>query len=132
MGPVGPGGEQHARSSEAGTVCLLTGNRCVAGPAPVRQLRHPGHIARGPYRPRPRGGPEARCALEILLLILAERELESTGNAAIFYKSERQRWSERLRHAPDVVTTDEALEDRAAAMAEAMYANEGAAAPASD
>ena len=76
--------------------------------------------------------PEARGALEVLLLVLAERELESAGDAAIFYKSERQKWSERLRHALDVLTTDEALKDRAAAMAEAMYADNGAAAPAAD
>lgn len=65
-------------------------------------------------------------------LVLAKRELESTGDAEIFYKSERQKWSERLRHALAVLTTDEALEDRAAAMAEAMYADDGATAPAAD
>jgi hypothetical protein len=73
--------------------------------------------------------PEVRSALEVLLLVLAERELESSGDAEIFYKAERQRWSERLRHALDVLTTDEALTDRAAAMAEAMYANGGPGAP---
>jgi len=76
--------------------------------------------------------PEAKGALEVLLLVLAERELEASGDAEIFYKSERQKWSERLRHALDVLTTDQALKDRAAAMAEAMYADTGATAPAAD
>lgn len=73
--------------------------------------------------------PEVKGALEVLLLVLAERELEASGDAEVFYKSERQKWSERLRHALDVLTTDEALKDRAAAMAEAMFADNGVTAP---
>jgi len=73
--------------------------------------------------------PDVGAALEVMLLVLAERELDSTGDAEVFYKAERQRWSERLRHALDVLTTDEALADRAAAMAEALYTNGGATAP---
>lgn len=73
--------------------------------------------------------PDVSAALEVLLLVLAERELESSGDAEIFYKAERQRWSERLRYALDVLTTDEDLVDRAAAMAEEMYANDGATPP---
>jgi len=73
--------------------------------------------------------PDVSAALEVMLLVLAERELDSTGDAEVFYKAERQRWSERLRHALDVLTTDEALADRAAAMAEALYTNGGATAP---
>ena len=65
--------------------------------------------------------PDVSAALEVLLLVLAERELEATSDAEIFYKAERQRWSERLRHALDVLTDDEQLIDRAAAMAEAVY-----------
>ncbi len=73
--------------------------------------------------------PDVSAALEVMLLVLADRELDSTGDAEVFYKAERQRWSERLRHALDVLTTDEALADRAAAMAEALYTNGGATAP---
>lgn len=62
---------------------------------------------------------------------VAERELEATADAEIFYKAERQRWSERLRYALDVLTSDEELADRAAAMAEAMYTNGGATPPSS-
>lgn len=45
-------------------------------------------------------------ALEVLLFVLAERELESVGEAETFYKSERQKWSERLRHALNSLVTD--------------------------
>lgn len=65
--------------------------------------------------------PEVSAALEVMLLVLAERELDSTGDAEVFYRAERQRWSERLRHALDALTPDEALADRAAAAAEALY-----------
>ncbi len=73
--------------------------------------------------------PDVSAALEVLLFVLAERELESFGDAEIFYKAERQRWSERLRYALDVLTTDEDLADRAAAIAEAMYLNDEATPP---
>src|SRR5262249_47523048 len=43
--------------------------------------------------------PQASAALEVLLFVLAERELEVTKDAEIFYRSERNKWSERLRHA---------------------------------
>ncbi len=76
--------------------------------------------------------PEVSAALEVMLLVLAERELEANMDAEVFYKAERQRWSERLRHALDVLTTDEALADRAAAMAEAMFDDGGAPAPVSE
>ena len=76
--------------------------------------------------------PDVRAALEVLLLVLAERELEASADAEIFYKAERQRWSERLRHALDVLTTDEALADRANAMAEALYVDEGTRAPSAE
>ncbi len=65
--------------------------------------------------------PEARAALEVLLFVLAERELEVKNEAETFYKAERQRWSERLRHALDSLVTEDTLIDRASAMAERMH-----------
>lgn len=65
--------------------------------------------------------PDVRSALEVMLFVLAERELDSKGDAAIFYKAERQKWSERLRHAFDTLVTDESMIDKANAMAEKLY-----------
>jgi hypothetical protein len=65
--------------------------------------------------------PDVRSALEVMLFVLAERELESKGDATIFYKAERQKWSERLRHAFDTLLTDESMVDKANAMAEKLY-----------
>lgn len=65
--------------------------------------------------------PEAKAALEVLLFVLAERELEVKNEAETFYKAERQRWSERLRHALDSLVTEDTLMDRASAMAERMH-----------
>jgi hypothetical protein len=62
----------------------------------------------------------ARHALEVMLFVLAERELESIGDAQLFYKAERQRWSERLRHALGQLISDESLAD-SSSMAEIMY-----------
>lgn len=64
---------------------------------------------------------EARASLEVLLFVLAERELESRADAETFYKVERQRWSERLRHALDSLTSEDSLADKASVMAERMY-----------
>ena len=65
--------------------------------------------------------PEAKAALEVLLFVLAERELEVRNEAETFYKAERQRWSERLRFALDSLITDDTLADRASAVAELMH-----------
>lgn len=65
--------------------------------------------------------PEVRAALEVLLFVLAERELECTGEAETFYKAERQKWSERLRHALDTLVADDTIVDKAAAVAEQMH-----------
>ena len=99
-------------------------------------------IAEGPfYRPRRLGeqkrlvintdhpfytkiydaAPEVRGALEVMLLVLAERELEVKDEAETFYRAERQRWSERLRHALDTLVPEETMENKAAAVAERMY-----------
>jgi hypothetical protein len=65
--------------------------------------------------------PEVRAALEVLLFVIAERELEVKNDAETFYKAERQRWSERLRHALDTLVSEESLVDKAAAVAERMH-----------
>jgi Histidine kinase-, DNA gyrase B-, and HSP90-like ATPase len=70
--------------------------------------------------------PEVRAALEVLLFVLAERELEVRNDAEIFYRSERQRWSERLRHALDTLVPEESLVNKAAAVAEQMHLTEDA------
>jgi len=70
-------------------------------------------------------GSEVEAALEVLLFVLAERELDSVGEAETFYKAERQKWSERLRHALNSLVTDETLEDTKNAVAEFMYATAG-------
>lgn len=66
---------------------------------------------------------EAKHALEVMLFVIAERELDSTGDAETFYKSERQKWSDRLRHALDVLVSEESLQDKASAVAEMMHAS---------
>jgi hypothetical protein len=68
--------------------------------------------------------PEVQSALEVMLFVLAERELEAKGDAETFYKSERQRWSERLRHALDTLVPEETMVNKAAAVAERLYADE--------
>lgn len=67
------------------------------------------------------GNPDARAALEVLLFVLAERELETKGDVETFYRSERHKWSERLRHALDVLISDESLVNRASSIAEQMH-----------
>lgn len=64
--------------------------------------------------------PQVASSLEVLLLVLAEGELEAEGDAEIFYKSSRSAWSDRLRHALDVLRTDDDMRDKASAIAEAM------------
>lgn len=64
---------------------------------------------------------EVRAALEVLLFVLAERELEVKNEAETFYKAERQRWSERMRHALDTLVPDESMVNKAAAVAERMH-----------
>ena len=65
--------------------------------------------------------PEARYALEVLLFVFAERELDAVGEASVFYKAERNRWSERLRYALDHLVSDESMQDKASQIAEMMY-----------
>jgi hypothetical protein len=75
-----------------------------------------------------RATPDVRAALEVVLFVLAERELEVSHDAATFYKAERQRWSERLRHALDTLVADETIVNTASMIAETMHtADESAA-----
>jgi hypothetical protein len=63
---------------------------------------------------------EAQAALEVMLFVLGERELDAKGDAETFYKSERPKWSERLRRGLDKLVTDDALADRLASLAESL------------
>ena len=65
--------------------------------------------------------PEIRAALEVVLFVLAERELEVKKDAEIFYRAERQRWSERLRHALDTLVPEDTMVNKAAAVAERLH-----------
>lgn len=65
--------------------------------------------------------PDNRSALEVMLFVLAERELEVRSEFESFYKSERQRWSERLRYALDSLMPEESMVDKNAALAERLY-----------
>jgi len=65
--------------------------------------------------------PEIRAALEVMLFVLAERELEARGEAENFYRAERNHWSQRLRHALDHLLPDDDMTDKAAAVAEQMH-----------
>jgi hypothetical protein len=62
-----------------------------------------------------------RGALGVLLFVLAERELECRDEAETSYKAERNRWSERLRHALEQITPSASFADKATAVAEKMY-----------
>ena len=62
--------------------------------------------------------PEIGSALEVLMLVLSERELESSDTIEAFYKSERSRWSDRLRHALTELVSDLTMANIASAIAE--------------
>lgn len=68
--------------------------------------------------------PAVQPAIEVLLFVLSERELDARGDAETFYKSERQRWSERLRHALESLVPEQSLQDTASALAEKFYVAE--------
>jgi len=62
---------------------------------------------------------EIRSALEVLLLVLADAELEVAGTEfGDYYKAARHAWSERLAVTLDRLTTDEELQDVASAVSE--------------
>lgn len=64
--------------------------------------------------------PEIKSALEVLLFVLAEAELEAEGELETFYRSARGGWSERLNNALNRLRTDEQMQDKASAVAEEM------------
>ncbi len=65
---------------------------------------------------------DAKYGIEVLLFVLAERELDARGEAETFYKAERQKWSERLRRGLDQLVTEESMQDKASRVAEFMHA----------
>lgn len=65
--------------------------------------------------------PEVAAALEVLLFVIGERELEVKNEAEVFYRGERQRWSERLRHALAALVEDDTVVNKAAAVAERLH-----------
>ncbi len=65
--------------------------------------------------------PDVASALEVLLMVIAEAELEAEGDAEIFYQTSRSRWSERLRYALDRLSPDDEMRDKASAIAEEMH-----------
>lgn len=67
---------------------------------------------------------DVKSALEVMVFVLAERELETTGDANMFYKAERQKWSERLRRALDTLVADETMANKASAVAETLYVSQ--------
>jgi hypothetical protein len=64
--------------------------------------------------------PEIKAALEVLLFVLAEAELEAEGEFESFYRAARTAWSERLQHALEHLRPDDVMRDKAAAVAEQM------------
>lgn len=68
--------------------------------------------------------PEAAAALEVLLYVLGERELDVRNDAEQFYRAERNRWSERLLHALEALEPQEAMANKAAAVAERIHVGE--------
>jgi hypothetical protein len=50
-------------------------------------------------------------ALEVLLFVLADGEIDADGHRAIFYKSERHHWSELLSHALTSLVSQASLDD---------------------
>ena len=64
--------------------------------------------------------PEIKAALEVLLLVLGEAELEAEGDFESFYRSARVQWSERLHHALNELRPDDDMRDQAAIVAERM------------
>lgn len=50
-------------------------------------------------------------ALEVLLFVLADGEIDADGHRALFYKSERHFWSEQLSHALTSLVSQASLDD---------------------
>jgi hypothetical protein len=52
--------------------------------------------------------PSVRAALEVLLFVIGDSELDSSGDRRLFYQTERAEWSTRLNVALDVLSEIEA------------------------
>lgn len=72
-----------------------------------------------------------RSAWEVLLFVLADGEIDASGERATFYKAERLNWSEMLRHALDHLVADSTVVDRGASKVESDEMAEGEAESAS-
>lgn len=68
----------------------------------------------------PDSTPEIQSALEVLLFVLADGELDAEGEFEEFYRSARQNWSMRLTDALKKLDPENTLGDKAAAIAEAL------------
>ena len=66
--------------------------------------------------------PESKGALEVLLLVLGEAELDAEGEFEAFYRSARVQWSDRLYHALKELRPDDDMRDKAAVVAEKVHA----------
>jgi len=64
---------------------------------------------------------EIKSALEVLLFVLADGEIDAEGEQEQFYKSARQHWSELLRHALGKLVDDEHVINRASAEIEETH-----------
>ncbi|MGE3804026.1 MAG: ATP-binding protein [Gemmataceae bacterium] len=73
----------------------------------------------------PDATPEMQAALEVLLFVLADGELDAEGEFEEFYRSARQAWSIRLADALKKLDPDNRLSDKAAAIAEALEMSRG-------
>ena len=65
--------------------------------------------------------PEVRAGIEVLLLVMADAELESQEEMRDFYKAARGRWSDRLAFALQALQPDTALADQRAVVAETLH-----------
>lgn len=76
----------------------------------------------------PDSSPSTKGALEVLLFVLADGELDAEGDFEGFYLNARQNWSQRLQNALAKFDPNGTIADKAAAMAEAaeMEVDEGA------
>ena len=66
----------------------------------------------------PDSTPEIQSALEVLLFVLADGELDANGDFENFYKSARKNWSERLAYALKQLDINGARHDKASAQQE--------------
>lgn len=66
----------------------------------------------------PSSTPEIKAALEVLLFVLAEGELDVEGEYEAFYVSSRKNWSDRLANALKDLDPNDTIVDKASAMQE--------------